>query len=172
MKDSVVEVEDFGVLGLITSGAFGSILLGACLVHFIVKTKKKVVGEQIFVSSILSMLFSFLYCLGAVLWRTDLIFNIDFNSDNFFTCDILWYIQSTLYGFSKILLYTFLTYRLETVFEHSLHKMNKTVSILFRIIFILLIISYLILSLLVLPRVEAITKTTNISLCILDTGTF
>lgn len=159
------------MVGMALSGGVGSFILFFCLIHFLVASKKKKnMSRRIFLSASCSLFSSFIFCLGAALWRTDILFDINFESNNSFACHAGFGVQYGFYSLSKICLYLLFTFRIEKVFEDSAYRMNHRALVLCRLLF--LIVSMVIIFGVIgfLPKIQVETKNDHILLCTGDTG--
>lgn len=163
-------VSDTVVIGLVGTGACGSIILFILLVHFVVATTRKKIEYRIKYCALLSLVCSLMFCLGAALWRTNIIFDLNFNSPNGGACTIGFGVHFAFYALSKIFLYLLFTFRIETVFQASAYKMNSTALFICRAILTTLALLFIIGVVGYLPKIEARTRNGNILLCTGDTG--
>ncbi len=99
---------DGEVLGMVISGAVCGLLCCMMFAHFIYKWSINPTGKPrpingMSVSALVSIGSSALFCLGALLWRTDALFAIKF--ENNITCHLAFDSQYLMYGMSKFFLY-------------------------------------------------------------------
>ncbi|ETO33710.1 hypothetical protein RFI_03394 [Reticulomyxa filosa] len=107
-------------------------------------------------------------CLGAWVWRTDLIFPM---SKPKYMCRLGYDVYFTAYGMSKMLVYLLLAYRLEKVFEESAYAVSKVFLLCFRSY---IVIAYLILQIVYLVSAKVTiysSKTYHIRFCMTHVST-
>ena len=164
---------DSGVLGMVISGGIGVVIIGYFLVNLLWQIKstydpnssRKTTNKIILWWAAACLTLSFLFCLGALLWRTNVIFsNINFTSNNVI-CRLTYCVQYTIYGTSKAVLYVLLTYRIEKVFDGSMYAVNNTLYSCLRIIVCLTTIIFSSMILFWMPLTASDTPVLNISLC-------
>ena len=165
-------VPDYVVIGMVGTGGFGSVLLFILLIHFLVASRKlkKKINVHIKYSALFSLFSSWVFCLGAALWRTNIIFDLNFNSTSDAACRVGFGVQFAFYALSKIFLYLLFTFRLEIVFKESIYKMNSKALWICRTVCCTLSIACIIGVIGFLPKIIVKTKDKNILLCTGDTG--
>ena len=161
---------DYLVIGMVVTGGLGGIILFVLLVHFVVASKRKKITPHVRYCALSSLFCSCMFCLGAFLWRTNIIFDLNFNPATSITCDLIFGIQFGFHSLSKVFMYILFTFRLEKVFKGSVYAMNSQILFIGRAIFVIIPIVFNIGAIGLLDKFEAQTKHNNISLCTANTG--
>ena len=123
---SVDILTDFGVLGMVVSGGIGTVVIGYFLVSLVLHIIRRQSQSNPIILwwAVACLTLSFLFCIGGLLWRTNVIFLINFASSSF-ACRLSYCTQYFFYGVSKAALYVLLTYRVEKVFDGTIYAVNS-----------------------------------------------
>ena len=96
-------VKDADIFGMVVSGFFCGFILLILFLHFVIITHKYTINSKMRIFAALHLFSAFIFCFGAGLWRTDLIFT--FNWHSLVACRLALFSQYVFYYLSKTFLY-------------------------------------------------------------------